>query len=552
MLCELTIENIAVIEKATVNFEKGFNVLTGETGAGKSIVIDSVGALLGHRLGKDVIRNGATKATICAVFKNVPQAVSDRLSDLGFEQEEQLIITRELSIDGRGSVRINGRPALVSMLKDFVPLLLSIHGQQDNYNLLSPETQLTLLDRFGMLQSLKIEYHSVYRKLCDCIKQLNQLSKNEEENRERAELLTFQIKEIDEAAFKDGEVEKLQSRRRVLLNLEKIITALSGAKQALDDDENGCLNGLSAVKTSLSSVNEEGIKPYFIRSETLYYELQELSADIAQELSRMEAQPGELETTEQRLDDFYRLRQKYGESFSDIVSYRDNAAIEIENIDNSVERISQLEDEIESLGNQAEKMATRLTKERKTAFSKLQKEVVESLAKLNMPGMRFELLIEHKSLSRDGADNIEFLIATNPGETPKSLSKVASGGELARIMLALKNSLAGVDDMPTVIYDEIDTGVSGSASYKIGNMMRKTAINRQVLAVTHSAQLACFADNHLLIEKSTDNSSAKTIITPLTEQGRGMELARIMSGDSITKTAIANAEELLMTARKEQ
>ncbi len=552
MLCELTIENIAVIEKATVNFEKGFNVLTGETGAGKSIVIDSVGALLGHRIGKDVIRTGASKATICAVFKKIPQQVADKLINLGFEQEEQLIVTRELTGDGRGSVRVNGRPALVSMLKEFMPLLLTIHGQQDNYNLLSPETQLILLDRYGSLQIVRQEYNDVYRKLCEYIKQLNRLSNNEEESRKRLELLTFQVDEIEKAGFKDGEVEQLQDRRSVLLNLEKIVAALFGAKQAINDDEGGCLTALSGAKTSLSGIKEGKIEQFSRRADELYYELQELSADISDELSRIEAQPGELEDTEHRLDEFYRLRQKYGETFADILSYQEKAVAEISEIDNSEERIAQLEEEIEALGIEAERLADGLTKQRKAAFKKLQGEVVKSLAQLNMPGMRFELFIEHKSLSKDGSDNIEFLIATNPGETPKPLSKVASGGELARIMLALKNSLADADDMPTVVYDEIDTGVSGSASYKIGKMMRSTATNRQVLAVTHSAQLASFADNHLLIEKSTDKQSARTIMTSLDKQGRVMELARIMSGDSITKTAAANAKELLMTARKEQ
>ncbi len=548
MLCELTIENIAVIEKATVNFEKGFNVLTGETGAGKSIVIDSVGALLGHRLAKDIIRNGAGKAAICAVFSNLPEHVMHRLSELGFEPEEQLIVTRELTVDGRGSVRINGRPALVSMLKEFMPYLLAIHGQQENHNLLTPETQRALLDRYGSLQAMREEYRSVYKKLCDCIKRLDNLTGSEEKNAERSEHLRFQIEEIDKVEIKNGETEQLQERRSVLINLEKILSGLSKAEQAINDDEAGCLIGLAAAVESLSEVNEKNLQQYKERAQTLYYETQELSADIASELSNIEAEPGELEVIEQRLDELYRLKTKYGDTFEEISGYRDNAVAELQSIDNSDETIIALEEEVESLGEQAKKLASKLTAARKKAFKSLQSEVVSSLAELKMPGMAFELSISSKPLSRDGADEIEFLIATNPGESPRSLAKVASGGELARIMLAIKNSLADADDMPTVIYDEIDTGVSGSASYKIGNMMNKTAKNRQVLAVTHSAQLACFADNHLLIQKSSDGNSAKTDITPLSYDGKISELARIMSGEDITQTALANAKELLKTA----
>ncbi len=550
MLCELTIENIAVIEKATVNFEKGFNVLTGETGAGKSIVIDSVSALLGHRLAKDVIRNGADKATICAVFNNLPKSVCSIISDLGFEYDDQLIVTRELSIDGRGSVRINGRPALVSMLKEFMPRLLSIHGQQDNHILVNPETQLILLDRFGELYSIRNEYLAIYRQLCERIKLLNNLTGSEEKNQERTEFLKFQIEEIEKAAFKADEPTRLQNRRSVLINIEKILQGLSGAKQAINDDEGGTLISLTAAVTALSGVDEVKIKEFKDRAEALYYELQELSVDIAAELNSIESQPGELETIEQRLDEYYKLRKKYGEDVNEIELYKVKAIEELSFIENGEEKIAELEEEIENLGDTAKKLANKLTKERKKTFEKLEKEVVSSLAELKMPGMKFELAINHKALTKDGCDEIEFLIATNPGELPKPLSKVASGGELARIMLAIKNSLAEADDMPTVIYDEIDTGVSGSASYKIGKMMHNTADNRQVLAVTHSAQLACFADNHLLIEKSTNKNLAKTQITQLNKEGRVYELARIMSGDSITQTAMANAEELLTTANK--
>ncbi len=550
MLCELTIENIAVIERATVTFERGFNVLTGETGAGKSIVIDSVGALLGHRLPKDILRSGASKGSICAVFSDIPKTVVETLEQLGFECQEQLIVSRELTADGRGTVRINGRPALVSMLKEFMPSLLTIHGQQENLNLLTPETQLSLLDRYGGLQGAKKEYNVVYKSLCDKIKQLDSLTRNEEENEKKAELLRFQIEEIETAAFKKGEPDELQRRHSLLTNLEKIVNGFVGAKQALTDEQGGTLTSLTAAVGSLSGIDEPQIAGFKQRAEAAFYELQELSADIAGALERLEAEPQELESVEQRLDELYKLRQKYGDSVEDIERYCSEAIIELSKIDNSEQRIVELEQEIETLGKEAKELAEKLTKGRQSTFAKLQKQVTSSLSELNMPNMRFEMSIEHRSLARDGADNIEFLIATNPGEPPKSLLKVASGGELARIMLALKNSLADADDMPTVIYDEIDTGVSGSSSYKIGKMMHRTAGERQVLAVTHSAQLACFADHHLLIEKSTDKKSARTDITTLSQEGKVMELARIMSGDSITQTAIANAEELLSTAKQ--
>ncbi len=550
MLSELTIENIAVIQKATVTFDGGFNVLTGETGAGKSIIIDAVSALLGNRLAKELIRSGATKATIQAVFTDIDDTLKHKLSDMGFVSEDTLIVSRDIAQDGKGTVRINGKTALVSMLKEVVAGLIEIHGQQDNISLTSPATHLALLDRFGGLGETVGRYTAVYRELCALIKQRDALLQSESDSVQRADFLRFQIGEIEAADLKEGEAEQLSERRKQLQNLERLTAALSEAHLLLTGEEHGALTATSAAVSALQPVStvSERLGEKYERLSSVYYELQELSGELSEELSSLDTQPDELPEIEQRLSEYYRMRQKYGGGYETIMKSLSDMRQELGGIDNADELVQELSEQIDQLGEKATAMCADITSKRKAAFARLQKQTVHSLEFLNMSGIKFELKCEHKSMSRDGANSIEFLISTNAGEVPKPLGKIASGGELARIMLALKNSLADVDDTKTVIYDEIDTGVSGSAAYKIGQMMRMTAKGRQVMAVTHSPQIAAVAHNHIYIEKSGGKQRAETKVFTLSHEERVRELARIISGDVISDKALANAAEMIDNA----
>ncbi len=541
MLIELNIDNIAVIEHAKVNFCPGFNVLTGETGAGKSIIIDAVGALLGNRLAKDLIRTGTPKASICAVFDHLSPKVMATLESLGFPTEdEQLIIVREISADGKSSVRINGRPALVSMLKELVPQLIAIHGQQDNASLISPDTHLYLLDRYGDICGKVDEYKVVYKELCSLIKQRDALLKDEQEKAQRADFLTYQIEEIRIADFKSKEPEMLTERKKTLQNVE----LLSGDWGAITQ-----IRETMSLLGGIAPIADEYDDKYEVAN-GVFYEMQELSTDLAAMLENIQAEPGELAIIEERLEEFYRLRQKYGNTLEEIELYCEKAEAELKDIENGDAILDELYAKIEVLGEKAKAMCKEITKKRKKSFETLQKDIINSLDFLNMSGIHFELKCEPKAMSRDGADVIEFLIATNPGEPTRPLGKIASGGELARIMLALKNSLSDADETPTVIYDEIDTGVSGSAAFKIGKMMNNTASSKQVFAVTHSAQIAACAHNHIYIEKTSSGDRAKTLVNTLDETQRKNELARIISGDNVTDTALANAAEMLELAHK--
>ncbi len=552
MLRELTIENVAVIEKAVVTFGPGFNVLTGETGAGKSIVIDSINAILGNRTSRDIVRGGAAKARIWAVFAQLPPPLLQRLEEEGYPCEEgELLLYREIAADGKSGSRVNGRPAPAAYLRSVCEGLLTIHGQHDNQSLLDPARHLGILDAFAKNRPLHQAYYKEYRALVAVEKELKSMLTDEREKQARIELLRYQVAEIDDAALQPGEEETLAARRSRMQHAQKIADGLTAALQALDGDpEEG---GGAVDLLSAASAETDGVLPYFAeltdaadRLRDAYYTVQELAADLRAQLEGSEMDPQEQAELEERLDIFYRLKQKYGATAQEILAYADSARQELEKIEFSDEYREKLYARRQALLETTVKAADALTKSRLQAFAQLQKQLQQTLAYLNMAGVQFSLRHSKGALASAGQDTVEFYIVTNKGEQPKPLAKIASGGELSRIMLALKNALADSDEIGAVIYDEIDTGVSGLAAGRIGSVMQRTSGGgRQIICVTHTAQIAACADTHLLIQKSTQGERTYTQVQTLDAAQRVEELARIIAGNYVTDLARANAAEML-------
>ncbi len=549
MLSKITIENVAVIEKATAGFGDGLNVLTGETGAGKSILIDSINAILGNRTSRDIVRTGTQKAAIWAAFTSLSTKVQAKLSDAGYQAGDELLLYREISAEGKSICRINGMPATASAVRDICADLINIHGQHDNQSLLDPSKHLGILDAFAKNEKEHNAYYSVYRELVKIKREIKSLSMNEEEKEKRTEFLNFQIDAIDKAKLKDGEEEQLEEQKKLVLHAQSITEKLTSAYSVLNggDDYTGAVEMLGTAASSvelLHSISDD-FRLLSERTNELYYTAKELSEDIGAMSEQFIFDPTELDAIEERLDLIYRLKQKYGSDIAAILSYREKAAAELEAIQLGSERLDELYEQQAALFENAKKLADVLTQTRLQAFERFDKQMTSELSFLNMPGIRFSL--EHKSgaLASMGQDSIEFYISTNRGEAPKPLAKIASGGELSRIMLALKSTLADIDDIGTVIYDEIDTGVSGLAAARIGEKLKQTAHGRQVICITHTAQIAAQADEHLLIEKNIESDRTFTVIDTLDIDGRVNELARMISGDKITETALANAREML-------
>lgn len=549
MLCELTIEQVAVIEKATVHFQKGFNVLTGETGAGKSILIDSINAILGSRTSKDIVRAGAPKASIWAVFEGLPARTEQTLLEAGYTPEEQLFLQREISAEGKSVCRINGKPAPASFLREICAGLINIHGQHDNQTLLDASKHLSLLDTYARLSPLLENYQKEFRRLVAIEKQIKALAMDEDEKDRKLELLRYQTDEIAQAGLKEQEEEQLIERRNVLRHAQRIAEVLSAAGAALSsaEDAQGVIDLLSVNQTALEEIRlySPDFSDLSDRWNELYYVAQELLIEIKGKLDEFEEDPAALAEIEERLDVIYRLKQKYGPDIKAILSFEEKARQELEEIEFSDEKLSELLNQRDGLYAQVKKMAAELTRTRTEAFHRLSAQLKESLSFLNMPNITFSLSHKTGSLTVHGQDVLEFLISTNPGESPKPLAKIASGGELSRIMLAFKNVLADADAIDTVIYDEIDTGVSGMAAGRIGEMLHATSFGRQVICVTHTAQIAARADHHLLIEKNVKNGRTYTEIHPLSPDQRAQELARIISGDRVTELSLASAREML-------
>ena len=554
MLRELTIENVAVIEKAEVHFDRGFNALTGETGAGKSILIDSINAILGSRTSRDIVRSKAPKARIWAVFCELPERLISRLEEDGYAeslQEDELLLYREISADGKSSCRINGKPAPAAYLRQICQELITIHGQHDNQSLLDPARHLSILDAYAKNRAEFETYYKEYKALVAVEKELKSLVTDEREKEAKIELLRYQINEIEAAALKPGEEELLAAQRTRMQHSQKIADALNTALQALEGDGDEVGGAVELLETAGSAADSvTAFYPELAESSErlrdIFYTAQELSNDLRTQLEAMEMDPQALAELEDRLDIFYRLKQKYGSTAQEILDYGENARQELAKIEFADEYLDELYAKKEKLLATTVKAARALTKSRLDAFASLQQKLQQALAFLNMGGVEFSLRHSTGALTSTGMDSVEFYIVTNRGEQPKPLAKIASGGELSRIMLALKNALADSDDIGTVIYDEIDTGVSGMAAGRIGSVMQQTSgAGRQIICVTHTAQIAACADNHLLIAKSTDGERTYTQVHTLDPVARVEELARIISGSHVTELSRAGAAEML-------
>lgn len=551
MLANLKIENVAVIEKAEVNFTPGFNVLTGETGAGKSILIDSINAILGNRTSRELVRSGAQKACIWATFERIPDSVKKQLEKCGYEANDDLLLYREINAEGKGSCRVNGMPATAAVVRDISAGLLSIHGQHDSQSLTNPALHLGLLDQYAQNRALFAEYYRRYRELVTVKRQLDALNASESDKQRRIEALTAEIDTIDAAALQPGEEKTLQERKNVITHAQSILEGITAAHLALAGDEDGEQSGAAdllggAVDGLQNSARlDETLAPMSERLNDLYYSARELATDLADRLDAYGFDTGELDQIESRLDTIYRIKQQFGMEVDELLARREAAAAELETIQSSGQKIAELKAQMQTLYAAAKEAAEKLTQSRLKGFAAMNKEMKAALEFLNMPGIRFALKHARGPLSSHGQDTVEFLISTNPGEEPKPLAKIASGGELSRIMLAFKSALADRDALPTVIYDEIDTGVSGLAAGRIGQLLHQTAKGHQVLCITHTPQVAAFADNQLLIQKNVRNDRTFTEIHTLDMDGRVEVLARMISGDKVSELSLASARELI-------
>ena len=551
MLANLKIENVAVIEKAEVNFTPGFNVLTGETGAGKSILIDSINAILGNRTSRELVRSGAQKACIWATFERIPDSVKKQLEKCGYEANDDLLLYREINAEGKGSCRVNGMPATAAVVRDISAGLLSIHGQHDSQGLTNPALHLGLLDQYAQNRALFAEYYRRYRELVTVKRQLDALNASESDKQRRIEALTAEIDTIDAAALQPGEEKTLQERKNVITHAQSILEGITAAHLALAGDEDGEQSGAAdllggAVDGLQNSARlDETLAPMSERLNDLYYSARELATDLADRLDAYGFDTGELDQIESRLDTIYRIKQKFGMEVDELLARREAAAAELETFQSSGQKIAELKAQMQTLYAAAKEAAEKLTQSRLKGFAAMNKEMKAALEFLNMPGIRFALKHARGPLSSHGQDTVEFLISTNPGEEPKPLAKIASGGELSRIMLAFKSALADRDALPTVIYDEIDTGVSGLAAGRIGQLLHQTAKGHQVLCITHTPQVAAFADNQLLIQKNVRNDRTFTEIHTLDMDGRVEVLARMISGDKVSDLSLASARELI-------
>ena len=551
MLANLKIENVAVIEKAEVNFTPGFNVLTGETGAGKSILIDSINAILGNRTSRELVRSGAQKACIWATFESIPASVKKQLEKCGYEVTDDLLLYREINAEGKGSCRVNGMPATAAVVRDISSGLLSIHGQHDSQSLTNPALHLGLLDQYAQNRDLFAEYYRRYRELVTVKRQLDALNASESDKQRRIEVLTAEIDAIDAAALQPGEEKTLQERKNVITHAQSILAGITAAHLALAGDEDGEQAGAAdllggAVDGLQNSARlDESLTAMSERLNDLYYSARELATDLADRLDAYGFDAGELDQIETRLDTIYRIKQKFGMEVDELLARREAAAAELETFQSSGQKIAELKAQMQTLYAAAKEAAEKLTQSRLKGFAAMNKEMKAALEFLNMPGIRFALKHARGPLSSHGQDTVEFLISTNPGEEPKPLAKIASGGELSRIMLAFKSALADRDALPTVIYDEIDTGVSGLAAGRIGQLLHQTAKGHQVLCITHTPQVAAFADNQLLIQKNVRKDRTFTEIHTLDMDGRVEVLARMISGDKVSELSLASARELI-------
>lgn len=552
MLELLHIENIAVIEEADIQFRPGFNALTGETGAGKSMIIDALHAVLGERTSKELVRTGESSASVSAMFTGLSEDVLAILDGMSVPREEDgsLLVQRDIKLEGKSACKLNGAPATVSMLKSIAPRLVGIHGQHESYELLSPELHMTYIDSFGKLETLLEKYRQSYKRLRELQRQLRDLNTDENEKSRRRDLLRYQIEELEGANITPGERESLAESRDIARNSERISSAIEMVKGLLSGDEerSGILSDVSAAAGEL-----ERVAGYMSQLEEPVQKLREAGflledAEVALQSLSVDFDPAALDEIEGRLDLLYRLGLKYGESEEQMLQYLEDCREELHKIEFSDEEKERLGAEYEQEKQKAIALAKELSAKRRAAGERFTKQVKAELAFLNMPGVEFITQIERVPLTPTGCDKLQFLVSANKGEPPKPLSKIASGGELSRIMLAVKTVLSGRDKIDTLIFDEVDAGVSGAAANRIGEKLRQVSENRQVLCITHLAQIAAMADHHLRISKHVEKGRTYTQVEPLDLEGRKRELARIIGGEEITQLQLDMAGEMLKRA----
>ncbi len=551
MLKTLVIENIAVIKKAQIEFTSGLNVLTGETGAGKSIVVDSINAILGERTSRELVRADSDNAFVNAYFEDINDDVKLKLNeyDIPIEEDGSLLLSRKISAGGKSVCRVNGLPVTVGILKDIGTHLVNIHGQHDSQALLNPDFHYKFVDAYADCDELLAEYKDSFKSFLNIRRQLKSLTSDADERDKQSEILDYQIKELRDADIKVGEWEELKHRKSVILNSQAILNALNTLLGAVngDDENQGIQSVLSSSDKEITALldADSQLKPIKEKLDSAEDLLESIKDLISDKMESLDFQPDELDKIEERLDILYTFSNKYGETEQDMLYYLADAERKRALFDNSEQDLERLNAEYDSSLEKTQSLALKLSEVRRKAAEKLGEEICSQLEFLDMPGVKFVTQFSKGNLSSIGVDKIEFLIRTNPGEEPKPLAKIASGGELSRIMLAIKSIIAKSDSIATLIFDEIDTGVSGKASRKIGLKLKEVGENAQVICVTHSAQIASAADSHFLIKKEYTDNAAFTQIMPLDFEGRKYELARIMGGLNVTESLLKSAEEML-------
>ena len=552
MLKTLYIENIAVIEKTSIDFESGLNVLTGETGAGKSIVIDSINAIMGQRTSKDIIRTGAQSAFVSAIFENLNPSACAALEEAGYPPEDgELVVQRSLSLSGKSSCKINGRPATVSTLRGLSAHLINIHGQHESYELFSPDTHLGYIDSYGGTNELKNSYLEKYREYKILKKKLNEANSDESARLREIDLLQFQSTELFDADVQIGEEEELEAERASLMNFEKIFSLLNKAKLMLDgEDADGGAEAVDMAANAMQNAAAYNSEYEEIADNLtdIYYNLRDCTEAITDAIDNLESDPRRLEEIEERLDLFGRLTRKYNCPADELPALAEQMQTRLEELLNYDKNRSELIEACENAEKEALSLAKELSEKRKNAASVFAAAVKEEMRFLNMPNVELVPRFETTELSPEGIDKAELLISANPGETPRPVAKIASGGELSRMMLAIKTVLAATDDVDTLIFDEVDTGISGSAAEKVGLKLKEVSKDSQVLCVTHQAQIAALADRHYLIEKRVEQGRTFTVVNGLDREARVRELARIIGGVNITQAALSHAEDMINNA----
>lgn len=553
MLELLHIENIAIIEAADIEFAPGFNALTGETGAGKSIVIDSLSAVLGQRTSRELIRTGAEKAFVSAAFSGMAPELTEELG-IQPEADGTLLLQREIQTDGKNVCRVNGRPVTVGQLRALGARLLNIHGQHDGQQLLDEEQHIVYLDSFGRVESLAITYAEKYKNFTDIRRQIGALQMDEAEKARRVDTLQYQIEELRRAKLKSGEEEELTARRGMLRNAEKFLDAVAGADYALngDDSGGGALSALRQAQDALGGVRhlDDAFGQLYERLGEAYSEVYDIAATVEDKRGELDVSPGELDRVESRMDLLYRLKKKYGATVEDMLDYQARCEAELAQIEDAGDTLARLEQALSKAEKGARQAAQALSDARKAAAEQLTAQILAELQQLDMGKIRFAVDFAEKPLDSDGMDAVRFLMSANVGEELRPIHKIASGGELARIMLAMKNVLSEQDHVGTMVFDEVDTGVSGRAAQKVAEKMARISRRKQVLCVTHLPQLAAMADTHFSVEKGERDGRTYTEVRRLDREQRRRELARLTGGSHVSQTMLDGAEELLVQAEK--